>query len=105
MPDDNTAKDNLKFTLPEIQVTHPETKQILMRATPTPGSLFDLKLPADISQEEMVIVVADIVEFHYKHCISTQKRLYDKGWDAEAVADLFFPGVPSNPVSETKAKA
>ena len=100
----NLVKKDLKFTLPQIQVTHPKTNQILMVATPAPGSLFDLKLPENISKEELVICVADIVEFHYKHCMGLQKRLYDMGWGPEQVGDIFFPGVPSNKDIEMSAE-
>jgi hypothetical protein len=102
---DHTVSKNLKFTLPQIQVTHPETKGVLMVASPTPGSLFDLKLPEGITNEELVIVVADLVEFHFKHCMGTQKALYDMGWSPEQVANLFFPGVPSNTELEEQAEA
>jgi len=94
--DSNTVNSGMKFALPQIRVVHPKTKVLLAEATPAPGNVFDLKLPQDISPDEMLIVISDLVEFHYKHCMGVQKRLLDTGMSIQQVGDLFFPGVPSH---------
>jgi len=101
--DPNLVSKDLKVSLPQIQVTHPKTGKVLMIATPKPGSLFDLKLVKGITAAELVLCVADLVEFHYKHCMGVQKRLQDMGFHQAQIGDLFFPNVPTN--KEVQAEA
>ncbi len=91
---DQKIGEEIKYSLAQIQITHPETNEVLMMATPTPGSNFDLQLPEGISKEDLVIVASQLVEFHYRHTMEMQRALAKMGWGPKQISDLFFPGVP-----------
>jgi len=90
---DHITKKDYQYVLADLIVKHPSGK-VLMTSVPAHGEGFDVRMPADITPEELVYVVKDLLEFFYRHNIGVQKDLYDRGWTHAQIAELFFPGVP-----------
>lgn len=93
---DDKAKVDLKYTLATIMIREPKTQEILMQAVPRSGgeNIFDLKIATSITREQLILVVKELAQFHYRSIMVVQKSLLVAGVSPREVADLFFPGIP-----------
>lgn len=87
-------EESFQYSLPEIQIVDPKTGNNLMIATPQPGKFFDLKIPQDITADQLLVTLRELVTFHYRNMIAVQRALMRAGVSAEQVGALFFPDVP-----------